>query len=262
MMKIADNIPDKDIAPDISCHFFSREVWSQTSVMLPREVPLTIYVNGQELMTILCTPTRIEYLVVGFLYSEGIITSLNDIVSLRLSEEDLIAEVCLTKTDYSVPLRRTRTPSGMSLGTQGQKVASDLVVTPQELMELMKQLRQQQKLFWHTGGTHCSALGSRTQIIVIAEDIGRHNTLDKILGECLMKGLPTQDHILLTTGRISSEMVLKVAQMQTPIIVSKGAPTERAVRLAYELNITVVGYTRESRLSVFSGEERLAVTNT
>jgi len=135
------------------------------------------------------------------------------------------------------------------------------VVTPEEVLSLMKQLYQQQNLFQLGGGIHCSALCDRKQILVVAEDIGRHNTLDKIMGECLMRRLPTQDRILLTTGRVSSEMLLKAARMQTPIIVSRGSPTERAISLGNDLNITVIGYARGSRLSVFSGEERLLVAS-
>ena len=96
---------------------------------------------------------------------------------------------------------------------------------------------------------------------MLAEDIGRHNTLDKIMGECLVRRLPTQDGILLTTGRISSEMLLKAARMQVPVVVSRGSPTERAVSLGNELGITVIGYARGNRLSVFSGEERLLLAS-
>ena len=111
------------------------------------------------------------------------------------------------------------------------------------------------------GGVHSSALADRDNILISAEDIGRHNTLDKIMGECLTNRLLTEDKILLTTGRISSEMVLKAARMQVPIVVSRGTPTERAVRLGEELGITVIGYARSNRLSVFSGEERLLVNS-
>jgi len=248
------------VAPDITCNFFSDEEWSRTPVALPCETPLTIQVNGQELVTILCTPSKLNCLVLGFLYSEGIIADMHDVASMRICEDETIADVQLSKAEYTVPPRRTLTSgcgSGVSFRTEGQKVDSDLVVAPKEVLALMKQLHQHQNLFQQCGGMHCSALCDRKQILVAAEDIGRHNTLDKILGECLLRGLPTRDNILLTTGRISSEMLLKAAKMQIPVVVSRGSPTERAITLGRELNITVVGYARGNRLSVFSSEERL-----
>jgi len=231
---------------------------------VPSEMPLTIFINGQEIATILCTPTRLTQLVLGFLYSEGIIANRQEVASLRVCEDEPIADVRLAKAEYTAPAKRTLTSgcgSGVSFGNQAPRVDSDLVVTPEEVLSLMKQLYQRQDLFQSGGGIHCSALCDRKQILVLAEDIGRHNTLDKIMGECLMRGLPTQDCILLTTGRISSEMLIKAARMQTPIVVSRGSPTERAIVLGNELGVTVIGYARGSRLSVFSGEERLPFAN-
>ena len=90
-----------------------------------------------------------------------------------------------------------------------------------------------------------------------SEDIGRHNTLDKIQGECLLKGLSTKDRLLLSTGRLSSEMLLKAAKMQVPVVVSRHSTTGTAVSLARDLGITLVGHARGNRLSVFSHPERL-----
>lgn len=227
---------------------------------VPCEMPLAIHVNGQKLMTILCTPIDLTSLIVGFLYSEGIITDLKDIASINIDEKEAVAEVRLNK-EYTVPPHPTRTPSGVSFEPQVPGVDSNLVVTPQELLSLMNQLLQQQQLYPQCGGTHGSALCDRKQILVRAEDIGRHNTLDRIVGECLLKGIPTKDHILMTTGRISSEMLLKAARMQTPIIASRSSPTERALRFSRELGITVVGYTLGNSLSVFSGEERVLTSD-
>ena len=259
MKKTIANLPADGVAPDVPCNFFSGEEWLDKPTPLPYEMSLTLYINGQELVTILCTPTRLNCLVIGFLYSEGIIHGMADIASMRICEDEPIADVRLSKTDYAPPTRRTLTSgcgSGTGFNNAQPIVNSDLVTTPQEILELMKQLHQQQDLFQQCGGTHGSALCDRKQILVSAEDIGRHNTLDKILGECLLRKIPTRDCILLTTGRITSEMLIKAARMQTPIVVSRGSPTERAVSLGDALGITVVGYARGNRLSVFSKKER------
>jgi FdhD protein len=264
MTKTVDGLSTSDVTPIVTCNFFSGEEWRRETVAVPSEMPLTIFINGQEIATILCTPTRLPQLVLGFLYSEGIIATKQEVASLRVCEEEPIADVRLTKNEYTAPAKRTLTSgcgSGVSFGTQAPRVDSNLVVTPEEVLSLMKQLYQQQDLFQSGGGIHCSALCDRKQILVLAEDIGRHNTVDKIMGECLMRGLPTQDGILLTTGRISSEMLIKAARMQTPIVVSRGSPTERAIALGKELGITIIGYARGSRLSVFSGEDRLPFAN-
>ena len=264
MEKMVDELSASGVTPNVTCNFFSGEEWRRETVAVPSEMPLTIFINGQEIATILCTPTKLTHLVLGFLYSEGIIDSMGDVASLRICEDKPIADVRLNKTKYKEPPRRTLTSgcgSGASFQPQVQKVDSDLVVTPEEVLSLMKQLYQRQNLFQLGGGIHSSALCDRKQILVIAEDIGRHNTLDKIMGECLMRGLSTQDCILLTTGRITSEMLLKGARMQTPIVVSRGSPTERAISLGNDLAITVIGYARGSRLSVFSGAERLLTAN-
>lgn len=260
MEKVIDEVAASGVTPNVSYNFFSGGDWRRDLTTVPSEMSLTIFINGQETVTILCTPNKLTHLVLGFLYSERIIDNMQEVASIRVCEDEPIADVRLNKTEYTAPPRRILTSgcgSSVSFKTQEQKVDSDLVATPEEVLSLMKQLYQQQNLFQLGGGIHCSALCDRKQILVLAEDIGRHNTLDKIMGECLMRGLPTQDCILLTTGRITSEMLLKAARMQTPIIVSRSSPTERAISLGNDLNITVIGYARGSHLSVFSKEERL-----
>ncbi len=260
-MKETYSPPTAGVAADTTCHMFSVEQgWLKTPVCVPSEMALKIFVNQQELVTILCTPTRLNHLVLGFLCSEGIIAGIQEVASMRVCEDEPIADVRLTNPEYKAPPRRTLTSgcgSGASFATSAERVKSDLVVTAGEVLSLMRLLYQHQELFQQYGGVHGSALCNRKEILVAAEDIGRHNTLDKILGECLLRKVPSKDGILLTTGRISSEMLLKAARMQTPIVVSRGSPTERAIRLGRELGITVIGYARSNRLSVFCGEERL-----
>jgi len=184
---------------------------------------------------------------------------MSDVASMRVCEEESLADVRLSK-EYALPTRRILTSGcggGVSLTTQGQKVDSSLVVMPTQILPLMMQLRGQAELFRFCGGVHASALSDTKNLLVVAEDIGRHNTLDKIQGECLLRGLSAKDGLLLTTGRLSSEMVLKVAKMGAPIVVSRSSPMEHAISLASDLGITLVAYARGSRLSVYSCEWRL-----
>lgn len=253
--------PDmKGLAVGTVCDRFSEEGWVRTSTRVPIEMDLTIYVNGQALVNILCTPAKLNYLVFGYLYAEGIIAGVNDVASMRICEDDSLADVTLIDPGYTLPTIRTLA-SGCSGGgvfkTQGQKVESDLVVTPAEVLSLMQGLQEQMELYRVSGGVHTSALSDTDKLLVVAEDIGRHNTLNKIQGECLLKGISTRDRLLLITGRISSEMLLKAARMEVPVVVSRRSPTGKAISLARDLGITLVGQARSSRLAVFTHRERL-----
>jgi FdhD protein len=250
----------KGLAEDIVCDRFSDEGWVRTSVHVPSEMELILYVNHQELVTILCTPTKLNCLVIGFLYTEGIISGIGDVPIMRVCEDDSLADVMLSNAEYKLPTQRTLTSGcggGATFKTQGQRVDSELVVTPREVLSLMKQLIEQMELYRLSGGVHASALSDTKNLIVVAEDIGRHNTFYKIQGECLLRGISIRDRLLLSTGRVSSEMLLKVAGMQVPVVVSRTSPTGRAISLARELGIALVGYARGSRLSVYSHPERL-----
>jgi FdhD protein len=249
-----------DAASEVVLDRFSGEGWDRTSVHVPSEMALAIYVNRQELVTILCTPSKLNCLVLGFLYAEGIIVGMDDVASMRVCEEESLAEVMLKDPEYELPTRRTLTSGcggGATFKTQEQRIDSDLVVTPQEILSLMKQLQEEMELYRLCGGVHASALCDTKNLQVVAEDIGRHNTLDKIQGECLLKGLSTKDRLLLSTGRVSSEMLLKAAKMQAPVVVSRHSITGSAVSLARDLGIALLGHARRSRLSVFSHPERL-----
>jgi len=250
----------KDVAPDVVFDHFSSEGWFRTSVHVPGEMALEIYVNRQELVTILCTPTKLNSLVLGFLYAEGIISGIDDVASIRLCEEESLADVMLSNPEYELPTQRTLTSGcggGTTFKTQGQRVDSDLVATPKEVLSLMKQLHKQMGLYQLCGGVHISALSDTKNLLVVTEDIGRHNTLDKIQGECLLRELSTRDRLLLSTGRLSSEMLLKAAKMQAPVVVSRHSPTGSAISIARDLGITLVGHARGNSLSVYSHPERL-----
>ncbi len=249
------------IAPDMDCYQFSDGEWRGASVAIPREIAFTIFVNNQELVTTLCTPTKLNCLVLGFLFSEGIISGMDDVVSMRVCEDELLADVRLNRSDFTLPNRRVLTSGcggGVSFSTTTKgKVNSDLKVMPVQILSLMKQLLEGAEIYKVSGGIHTSALCDKENILVMAEDIGRHNTLDKLQGECLLRKLSTEERILITSGRLSSEMLRKASKMQIPIIASLTSPTENAVVLAREAGISLIGYARGRRLSVYSCPERL-----
>ncbi len=248
------------VAADVVCDRFSDSGWVRTSVHVPFERDLTIYVNLREFVTILCTPTKQNCLVLGFLYSEGIISGMGDVAMMRVCDQESEVDVRLSNPDFEMPAKRKLTSGcggGATFTIEGQRVDSDLVITPGEVLSLMKKLQEKMELYRFSGGVHASALCDANELLVMAEDIGRHNTLDKIQGECLLEGLSTRDRLLLSTGRVSSEMLLKAAKMGVPVVVSRHSPTGRSISLARELGIALVGYARGSRLLVYSHPERL-----
>lgn len=248
------------VAAEIVCQRFSDGGWVETSTHAPVELDIALYVNKQELVTILCTPSKVNYLILGFLYGQGIISGVDDVLILRRCEEEKVADVRLKSAEFELPTHRTLTSGcggGAVFETEGQRVESDFVVDPAAVLSLVKQMQEQMDLYKFSGGVHTSALANSKEILIMAEDIGRHNTLDKILGECLVREIPTKDMLLLTTGRISSEMLLKAAKMKVPVVVSRHSPTARAISLAQELGITLVGKASGGKLNVYSYPERL-----
>lgn len=232
---------------------------------LVREAPWTIHVNGEELVTLLCTPHKMNFMVLGFLAAEGLIGSLDDVALLQVcDEQEGVIEVTL-REDGDIPLPAHpvllsgcgRGVTFDDLSTSHAKLDSSLTVSPKQLSALMRELRHQAKIHRIAGGTHASALADGESLFVVAEDVGRHNTLDKIRGECMFRGIPTKDRLLLTTGRISSEMVNKAVKMQVPIVASLTSPTDLAIKLAQAWEMTIIGYARGGKMNVYTRPDRV-----
>jgi FdhD protein len=229
-----------------------------------REQPLTVYVNGEKFLTLLCSPTRLDCLVVGYLWVEKVIQSVDDIRRLTVSEVDGRADVELVHP-VELPKERILT-SGCGGGITFRidprvipRVESDLRVAPARLFERMKDLYLQAVGYRSSRGIHGAALADPDRILFMAEDVGRHNAVDKVAGEALLKGVPTRDRILLNTGRVSSEMLLKGARMGVPLVVSRTSPTEMAVSLAEQLGVTVVGYLRHDAFNLYACGDALVL---
>ncbi len=223
-----------------------------------REQPLTIHVNGAKFLTLLCSPIKLEALVVGYLWMEKVIEDLAEITRLDVSAVDGRAEVTLAGP-VALPTERILT-SGCGGGITFRidhrlfpRLDSALRVAPEALALGMKELFAAAVHYRASRGIHGAALSDGQRLLVVAEDVGRHNAVDKVKGEALMRGIPTEDRILLSTGRVSSEMLLKAARMGVPLVASRTSPTEMAVALAEQLNVTICGYVRGDSLNLYAG---------
>lgn len=234
---------------------------------VPIEAPVTLYLNDEELATLLVTPQKLEELAVGFLHSEGILKNYSDLKNVLVDEKKGIVWVESAKKTYLGKLIHKRfLTSGCGKGTSFLNIAdlkgikkldSKIKVSSDKIPLLMKAMFERAELYKDAGGIHSSALSDGESVISVSEDIGRHNTLDKILGECFLKHIKTEDKVLLTTGRISSEMLLKSVKVGIPVLISRTAPTNLAVEAAKELGVTLVGYARANSMRVYTHERRI-----
>ncbi len=241
------------------------ETFSPARKAIVLETAWPLVINGQHWLTLLCTPTHLEAFVLGFLFNEGIIQGLDDVRSLRIQEApEALIEVELRDAEVDLPQHRTLT-SGcgggitfVDMAVQRAPVTSKRQVTADQLAALMQMLiTSVADEYREVGGFHTSGLSHGRDLAVVVSDIGRHNTLDKIAGECLLRGIPTRDAILLTTGRVSSEMLGKAARMEVPVVVTRNSPTSLAVELARAWHVTLVGYARGRRMHVYTGWDRI-----
>ena len=224
-----------------------------------REQPLTLYVNGEKFLTLLCSPMALEDLIVGYLWMEKVIGDLAEISRLDVSPVDGRADVTLTHP-VTLPTERILT-SGCGGGITFRidhrlfpRLQSSVRVRPAQLAARMKDLFQAAVHYQRSRGIHGAALTDGERLLIVAEDVGRHNAVDKVKGEALRRGIPTEDRLLLSTGRVSSEMLLKAARMGVPVVASRTSPTEMAVALAEQLGVTVCGYVRPDGLNVYAGD--------
>ncbi len=247
------------VSQEISFRRFENGQWQTVIGYVVSESLVRLHVNGRELVSLMCTPHELEALALGFLRSEGIICGLNDIRMMKVCPSGACVEVWLVDANFEPPTRRINT-SGCGGGvtftelTAGiEPLTSDLQVTPHQLSRLLMALQFAQR----TRGIHTAALAEGETLLMVVEDVGRHNAIDKLWGRCLQEGLATKDRILLSTGRLSSEMLNKAARMRAPVVVSRTSPTTLSLALAAAWNITLVGYVRRDSLNVYTGGERV-----
>lgn len=258
------------ITPQKAIHYerYEFKKWKPFDAETIVEAPVSLTVNGKVWLTFMCTPVNLEAMAVGFLYNEGIIESMQEVEDVRVCEHGDNVDVWLNRSvEQPQSWRRT---SGCTGGVTAVDALARVDVSfngdqprveSETIGHLVELLIQSQELYRETGGVHSSALTDGEKIVFIADDIGRHNTLDKIAGLCLLNNVWPATRILITTGRISSEMLQKAARLAAPILISRTSPSSLSIEMAERYGITLIGYARRDRFNVYSNYQRVQSTN-
>ena len=236
-----------------------------------RETPITIFYNREEIVTVLCSPNQIREMAVGFLISEGFIRERNDLYLVGHGCEDNVIRIegkprpaqkaAMNKRVMSACCGKSRAAFNFENDGELVKVQkSRLRISQSEAVFYANYLEENSALFKETGGIHNGGVGYRGEVRHTCYDIGRHNVLDKLLGRAYLLNQDLSDHVLFFSGRVSSEILLKVAKMNIPVLVARSAPTDLALALAEDLNITVIGFARGTRMNIYTCSERVALS--
>lgn len=236
--------------------------WQAVEGAVIEERTVCLFVNGQEAAAFLCSPIDVEALALGFLRAEGIIDGLHDVAHFENTASGDCVDVWLRR-EYRPPERTIRT-SGCGNGVTHDDLSGQNFFIPngvhfsaRQVIDRYLEMRDTEELYPLARGVHASALCSGDGLRFIAEDVGRHNTVDKLWGKAMLAGEETASSLLVTTGRISSEMLGKAAKMEIPVVISRTSPTSRSVEMAHAWNITLIGYVRPTSMRVYTGRERI-----
>jgi len=232
-----------------------------------QEFPLKLIVNQREIATLICSPHDLKYLAVGFLRLQGFVRTVEDFLMLSVCNDFGIANVGI-RGDLPEKLRPVLTSGcGAGISFTSNQTTGNLptrrdtslrTFQPSEIFGMMEQLARLAENYKSHGGIHSAAVGDGASILLYAEDLGRHNTLDRIAGEALLKGVDLSGTMLVTSGRVSTELAAKAAMLGISLIASRTSPTNMAVKMCEEAGIVLIGYVRGGRFSVYTSPERIA----
>jgi len=235
-------------------------------VVAERRIELDVN-DGRLRLGMLALPEDLEALAVGFLLGEGALRDAGDLAEARWDESAGVVFVRGRFDEESLEnlARRWTWGSGCGGGGTGRdldapayaSVGPGPVVAPRAVLERLAEFLRRLTLWKETGGVHGCALADAGRIVLLAEDVGRHNAFDKVVGRAALEGVPLADKFVLMTGRLSAEIVSKAVACRLPLLVSRGAATGLGIRLARRFGVTLVGFARGERLNVYTGFERV-----
>jgi FdhD protein len=240
----------------------------ETTDRVAAEIGFTLNVNNKQVVTLLCTPAELDAMALGFLLSEGILKDRDSLLKVAVDENTYTVSVTLADLpeDIDATFHKKTITSGCGRGITFTDAAnlksmrpnkSMTRVSSEEIQALLKKFRSISELFMQTGGVHSAALADQERIHLFAEDIGRHNAVDKIIGKAFLAGIPVADKILLSSGRISGEIMTKVIRNRIPIMISRTAPTCMSITYAEDHGITLIGFARGNRMNIYTHPQRV-----
>ena len=227
------------------------------------ESQVSLYINGSRYSVMAITPLEIRELTIGHLMAEGIVDQTDEIVELKisrgrvdvqLSKELPMGKTRVTSTECRSGERRIPPQVWMKL----EKQIPHVRFTSQTIMEAIKNLNSSAEIYRRTGGTHAAALmDEQGRILTISEDISRHSAVDKVIGKAVLRGLDFKEIFLASTGRITSDIVIKAANVGIPVIVSISAPTDKGIKISKMMGLTLIGFARGKRFNIYTHPERI-----
>lgn len=246
---------------------YSGGTFSQIEDEIAIEKRLRIFMREKELISFLCSPSMVKELVVGFAMSEGLFKGKGrfcpeDIVIEESKNNDIKAHLLIeAELELNPGTITTGCAKGVSFfsGAEVKPIEDEIRIGPEPIFDIFREFQKMSNLYKLTGGVHSAGLSNGKEIIVFAEDIGRHNAVDKIIGYCFLNDIPTKGKILLSSGRLSSEIAYKTVRASIPILVSRTAPTTLAIEIAEKNNLTIIGFLRGGRFTIYSYPERIIV---
>ncbi len=237
------------------------------STKVPVERPLTLFLNGQEIVTMMTIGDYPEYLALGYLINQRMLLPDDEVTGIDFDDEiETIVVRTARQTDYETRLRKKTQTSGCAQGTvfgnmmdavENVQLDAAAVLNTSWIYALSKKINLQPSLYLEAGAIHGCVLCEEDRPLVYMEDVGRHNAIDKIAGYMRVQGLSPEGKSMYTTGRLTSEMVIKTAQMGIPILISRSGFTAWGVQLARQLGMTLIGRAKGKRFVALSGAERL-----
>jgi len=236
-----------------------------TSVTVER--PLTLYLNGQEIVTMMTIGDYPDYLAVGFLLNQNMLHADDEITGIDYDDEiEVVVVRTARETDYEQKLKKKTRTSGCAVGTvfgdlmekfDQVTLDADAVVRTSWIYALTKTINTTPSLYLEAGAIHGCVLCEDDRPLIYLEDVGRHNAVDKIAGYMFMHDISPKGKIFYTTGRLTSEMVLKTVQMEIPVLISRSGFTAWGVDLARQAGLTLIGRARGRRFVALAGEDRI-----